>query len=358
MTHDPLVWTFENEDERSFVRQIIESPDDITPRLVYADWLEEYDTRPEHDGRRPEYLRLQFGVAAGSKSAAHAEREESLRSSIERTWLALMHNGDAWAKLRKLQESIPKWDECSRGYKPFLELESIGGLIKLHFSGSLMLLGDEDEPEEDVGAVFRLVSDPVIAPCLHSIKLDGHEDRGRANGTLEIELNHLAESEVGYPRLIDFETERGGGIILTGHIYDEDGVTARFLKKCPQLRRLAIPSAPDDTFFRFVSHPLQELTVYAGYDHQKFVKNLASSTCFGALRILKYQDFCNTYMDDWQQLTTPFEDYMAFFRSRVCSQLEEIHLEVALSEPEVEQLLDVRSDGVTIRPFEEGAGQW
>jgi uncharacterized protein (TIGR02996 family) len=43
----------------AFLQAILESPDDDTPRLVYADWLDEYG---ETD--RAEFIRVQIALAA------------------------------------------------------------------------------------------------------------------------------------------------------------------------------------------------------------------------------------------------------------------------------------------------------
>ena len=57
-------------DEDALLAAIIAAPDDDTPRLVYADWLDEHD-RPEH----AEYLRLGVEI---EKLCAEKTRNKAL----------------------------------------------------------------------------------------------------------------------------------------------------------------------------------------------------------------------------------------------------------------------------------------
>ena len=70
----------------AFLQDIKQNPDDDTPRLILADWLE------EHDDPRGEFLRVQCELARHStKGRRHAElkvRERELLSRFEREWLA------------------------------------------------------------------------------------------------------------------------------------------------------------------------------------------------------------------------------------------------------------------------------
>jgi uncharacterized protein (TIGR02996 family) len=72
--------------EDAFLEAIIEAPDDDTPRLIYADWLEE-NGRPA----RAEFIRTQieaFSLPAGDPRRKEPEdRAEALRREHEREWL-------------------------------------------------------------------------------------------------------------------------------------------------------------------------------------------------------------------------------------------------------------------------------
>jgi uncharacterized protein (TIGR02996 family) len=79
---------FENMmDERSFLASIIENPQDDLPRLVCADWLEEYGS-PE----RAELIRIQC------KLARKAEFDPSRTPFVERERELLSEHGAEWAK--------------------------------------------------------------------------------------------------------------------------------------------------------------------------------------------------------------------------------------------------------------------
>jgi uncharacterized protein (TIGR02996 family) len=70
----------------AFLQAIIESPDDDTPRLIYADWLEEHG-QPE----RADFIRVQCELA-------HVPDEDSRRDPLEaRQSLLLEDQGVKWA---------------------------------------------------------------------------------------------------------------------------------------------------------------------------------------------------------------------------------------------------------------------
>jgi uncharacterized protein (TIGR02996 family) len=70
-----------NEGE-ALLAAILAAPDDDTPRLVYADWLDEHD-QPE----RAEFIRVQIALAHGSTLALRA-REKVLLALYKAEWLA------------------------------------------------------------------------------------------------------------------------------------------------------------------------------------------------------------------------------------------------------------------------------
>jgi uncharacterized protein (TIGR02996 family) len=80
-------------DERPFLRQIINDPADEHHRLVYADWLEE---RGECD--RAEFLRLECDLARLEPTTPDYlrsnERFHELYARIDRKWLALLDRTD------------------------------------------------------------------------------------------------------------------------------------------------------------------------------------------------------------------------------------------------------------------------
>src|SRR4051794_11232974 len=72
--------------EGAFLEAIREQPDDDTPRLMYADWLE------ERGDERGEFIRVQCELARmdeeDERRPALEMREGLLRAGHERTWLA------------------------------------------------------------------------------------------------------------------------------------------------------------------------------------------------------------------------------------------------------------------------------
>jgi uncharacterized protein (TIGR02996 family) len=76
--------------DESFLRAIVEDPDDDTPRLVYADWLDEHG-----DAARAEFIREQIELARGPAAARTrdrlAKRERRLLLEHESRWAAPLH---------------------------------------------------------------------------------------------------------------------------------------------------------------------------------------------------------------------------------------------------------------------------
>jgi uncharacterized protein (TIGR02996 family) len=75
-------------DDRAFLQDILTHPNDDTPRLVYADWLEE--TGDPERAARAEFIRVQYalqGLPPGdARRPQLEERERDLRAAHEATW--------------------------------------------------------------------------------------------------------------------------------------------------------------------------------------------------------------------------------------------------------------------------------
>jgi uncharacterized protein (TIGR02996 family) len=88
--------------ETVFLRDIHASPDDDTPRLVFADWLEDHG-----DPDRAELIRLQCRLAAGQASSAAEARVTELLALHQRRWLGkLWAPGLRWQFRRGLVEGL------------------------------------------------------------------------------------------------------------------------------------------------------------------------------------------------------------------------------------------------------------
>jgi uncharacterized protein (TIGR02996 family) len=89
--------------EDAVMQAIIDSPDHDTPRLDYADWLEE-----NGQGARAEFIRVQIELARGpddslwpaSQRAELEARERTLLEEYEQQWLG-PHRGLLWWKFRR-----------------------------------------------------------------------------------------------------------------------------------------------------------------------------------------------------------------------------------------------------------------
>jgi uncharacterized protein (TIGR02996 family) len=104
--------------DQAFFQSIRDSPRDDTPRLVYADWLEETG-QPE----RAEFIRLQYRLA-------EMDEDDPDRPALkDREWELLAVNGERW------REGIPGWmrkekHEFRRGFVSSLVLSGAQFLRK------------------------------------------------------------------------------------------------------------------------------------------------------------------------------------------------------------------------------------
>jgi uncharacterized protein (TIGR02996 family) len=106
-------------DERGLLRAILAEPDDDTPRLVYADWLQENDRAEE-----AELVRVQCGLEASPPD--HPDYQEWLAREEElKLWLSAHVPGPRVA-LRaglKVEDGPQWWKWTRRGFPRFLEFE-------------------------------------------------------------------------------------------------------------------------------------------------------------------------------------------------------------------------------------------
>ena len=115
-----------NQDE-AFLQAIRAEPDDDTPRLVYADWLDEHGGAPER--ARAEFIRVQCRVRHLNRNdpvrAALKDREEQLLAEHCRDWIEPIVEAmreERWRR-RFLERFEPEY--CfERGFVEYLRLDA------------------------------------------------------------------------------------------------------------------------------------------------------------------------------------------------------------------------------------------
>ena len=90
----------------ALLRTVLDHPDDDTPRLVYADWLEEHG-----DPARAEFIRLQCRIAERENGAAVPESDPDAARARE---LEVAHKARWRAELGSVR-GVSWWD-CRRGF--------------------------------------------------------------------------------------------------------------------------------------------------------------------------------------------------------------------------------------------------
>jgi hypothetical protein len=232
------------------------------------------------------------------------------------------------------------------------------GLVDVEYRGECELWFDDDSILPILDDLLHLLGSPEVAPTLRSFT---HRTDAAlaANGTYSIIIDALFTGDQPLPRLSRFVLDQGDGehgyrILASARnggdgYYEEAGVLADLLARAPVLEELVTPSPPSDAFFKGPSHPLRSLDVDSGFDQASFIRNLAGCSRFPELRRLVFTDFRQSYLDDWREKATTFEDYLSLFASPVGSRLESISLrEVSLTRDQINKLLEMRSKGVDI----------
>jgi hypothetical protein len=220
--------------------------------------------------------------------------------------------------VEKLAVTLANVEQGRLDDAPRLWVGRAGAKLAVEFYG--------DPSGEAYDELLQALVDPEVAPHLTTLMLRS-PDVG-INGTRGWALGSLTSTT--FPVLSSLKVERNHpeahnrGVI--GDVDGEFGTLGALLARCPSLRTLEAPSAPDASFFALVNHPLRHLSVDAGYDHQGFVRNLAASTCFPELRVLEFGEYQETYMDDFASHVTPDADYEALFSSPLMQQLDAVTL--------------------------------
>lgn len=237
-----------------------------------------------------------------------------------------------------------------------LTIKSVGQVIDVEYRGEYELWFDESPAVLILNDLCKLFTAPTVAARLRSFTFRTAAGLA-ANGTYDFDIDPLVNGRTKFPRLSKLVLDQGEGEhgykILTspasGEHFSEAGVLARVLSKAPRLSCLVSPVPPNAAFFRGRKHPLQELDVDAGYDHSGFIRQLTRCKRFPHLQRLTFTDYRQTYMTDWREKATSFEDYELFLRSPVAAGLKAIRLrEVSLSAEQIKRLRGIRRVGVQI----------
>jgi uncharacterized protein (TIGR02996 family) len=149
----------------AFLKTIIENPQDDTPRLVFADWLEEHGEHGEPE--RAEFIRLQCGLY-------HTDRH-SREDELKRKWGIRWVHEDIGRQVGGRRSSFAR-----------------GLLLTLQVSGAALLATR--------GQVFRrapLLNLTVTAPELHPTLAQVLLDIPSCLRMLEVRVRHSALAAAG-----------------------------------------------------------------------------------------------------------------------------------------------------------------
>lgn|SRR5215470_19493234 len=245
---------------------------------------------------------------------------------------------DVIARLADLRAKL----EPAEGHDPF-------GLERIDFrtgEGGVHVYYFGNSTADHYGELLDVLGSEPVSRQLMSLYFDC-PDAG-ANGTWNWDLEPLTASAAGFPVLRHFWIERGKpgehNRKIVGHSYEEQGVIGRLAAKMPLLDTLVSPSAPAANFFDNRLAHLRYLAVDAGYDTQGFIRNLAECE-LNSLRAVEWGEYCETYMQDWRDHTTPFDDMLGLFQSKAFAGVKRMVLKNPVySDEDIQRLLSVRPD--------------
>jgi uncharacterized protein (TIGR02996 family) len=298
--------------DEAFLQAMVEDPDDDTPRLVYADWLDE-NGQPE----RAEFIRIQCELAARSgpgtllrrhldwrrsirreadtgflrnlRAALEPEEQDARSQALEQRAAALLDaHGESW------RAGLPFPVEFRRGFVETVEVD-VGGYLKhaatlerLAPAQAIRLTSfapegaDEMDWEEEEAARTELLERLAACPLLQRwTDLETLACPGRDGYEALLESPHLANLR----RLVVCDNEVGPGVDLVASPKSQH---LTWLDLGGSNSAAGRPG--DDDFVNIVTSPYLERLEYLGFDCNRVtdegVVALANSPTMGRLRSL------------------------------------------------------------------------
>jgi len=201
-----------------------------------------------------------------------------------------------------------------------------GGFYDISFYGS----GHDDDPnikssdlpKEDYNFGFCSLIDLICDYPDKIISLNFNGPDEGANGTKVWDFTRLINSGQIFKNIKYFKVQLTNvgdhnQSVIGG--FEENGMIAKLVKLMPNLEELIVPSAPDSSFFEIKKLKIRSLVVQAGYDHQKFIRNLSKSSNFEQLKALDFTERFNQFNDLIESDFTSEEDFINLFKSKLFS---------------------------------------
>jgi uncharacterized protein (TIGR02996 family) len=174
--------------DEAFLQAIIEAPDDDTPRLVYADWLDEHG-----QDERAELVRVQCELAR------LAEGDRLRPELAAREWKLLTEHGKEWAQ--PLREAVSSW-ELRRGLVEAVTISGDAGAGRfIRLAPTLFRLAPIRHlcfrPETMFRRVPAGLTDMTVAE-FHAVGHDCLRELTRLTELLRVRTLDLSDNELDY----------------------------------------------------------------------------------------------------------------------------------------------------------------
>lgn len=254
------------DEAKALLRAICASPDEDTPRLVYADWLDEHG-----QSERAEFVRVQVELARiegdDPRRPALARREHELWAAHERTWTAALPRGTSDPVFRR--GFLAGVNASGRG----AFAKYAGELFAAHPVTSVWLGGDENQ-------LRTVARSPYLARVRDLGVFDAEPDGLglllRSQFATGLRGLHLDEVRLvtRRTRLIDFFS-----VLDVPHLTGLSRLSLKFdstdVKESRQFARLKVLPA------------LTELTLHADALADTTVRELVATPAVAGLRVLR-----------------------------------------------------------------------
>jgi uncharacterized protein (TIGR02996 family) len=187
------------DDRRALMAAIIANPDEDTPRLALADWLDEHGD--VHDRARAEFIRAQIRAAqlpAGPERKKLNTRASKLARQHQNAWLAPLEAADAWA---------PRQDtDFTRGLLKYLFLDTSDFLLKARQAALPDALAATGLEELCFFSATKRIADLAGSPALRwvaRVQYPGADDAALGAFARAPNMAHLSGLELEGVRFTD-----------------------------------------------------------------------------------------------------------------------------------------------------------
>lgn len=193
--------------------------------------------------------------------------------------------------------------------------------------------GEVWQDGEDCSIEIALIAIAKAAPDILSLKFAG-PDEG-ANGSRTHEFDTLLATDATFPHLLELYI-RPTDATNHNNVNVAENQLPALIARCPNLKRLTIPNAPEPGFFNIKLDKLRYLRIGMGWQLYDFINHLAKSNTLLNLSMFDFSDSLSVFQAGMSKGAPPtlpnFNDDAEFFKSLGYSDAEIKEMDLATNE--------------------------